>query len=176
LIYFTIGYDISGKMIRMAEDLKSADVVWPNNVLDVHHGGVVLVDGYIYRANWLNNGNGNWCCIDWKTGKKMLEVPWNCKGSIIAAEGLLYIYDEKKGNVGLLKATPDKFDLISSFRVTQGNNRPFWAHPAIRNGILYLRHTKALLAYDMRPYGFLTHLTDIPKSLVSKYLNTPLLL
>jgi outer membrane protein assembly factor BamB len=119
-------------------------------VLDVHHGGVVLVDGYIYGANWLNNGNGNWCCIEWKTGKKMWEEPWNCKGSIISAEGLLYIYDEKKGNVGLLKANPEKFDLISSFQVTQGNNGPFWAHPVIHNGVLYLRHTNALMAYDIK--------------------------
>ncbi len=150
MVYFTAGYDKGGKMIKIAEDLKSAEVIWSDAVLDVHHGGVVLVDGYLYGANWLNNGNGNWCCIDWKTGKKMWEEPWNCKGSIISAEGLLYIYDEKKGNVGLLKANPEKFDLISSFQVTQGNNGPFWAHPAIHNGILYLRHTNALMAYDIR--------------------------
>jgi outer membrane protein assembly factor BamB len=150
MVYFTAGYDTGGKMIKMAADLKSAEVVWSDKVLDVHHGGVVLVDGYIYGANWLNNGNGNWCCIEWKTGKKMWEEPWNCKGSIISAEGLLYIYDEKKGNVGLLKANPEKFDLISSFQVTQGNNGPFWAHPVIHNGVLYLRHTNALMAYDIK--------------------------
>ncbi len=150
MVYFTAGYDNGGKMIKMADDLKSAEVVWTDKVLDVHHGGVVLVDGYLYGANWLNNGNGNWCCIDWKTGNKMWEQPWNCKGSIIAAEGLLYIYDEKKGNVGLLKANPEKFDLISSFQVTQGNTGPFWAHPVIHNGILYLRHTNALLAFDIK--------------------------
>ncbi|OFY54439.1 MAG: hypothetical protein A2X22_10020 [Bacteroidetes bacterium GWF2_49_14] len=137
-------------MIKIAEDLKSAEVIWSDKVLDVHHGGAVLIDGYLYGANWLNNGNGNWCCIDWKTGKKMWEEPWNCKGSIIAAEGLLYIYEEKKGNVGLLKANPDKFDLISTFQVTLGNNGPFWAHPVIHNGILYLRHTNALVAYDIK--------------------------
>jgi outer membrane protein assembly factor BamB len=150
MVYFTAGYDNGGKMIKMAGDLKSAELVWSDKVLDVHHGGVVLIDGYLYGANWLNNGNGNWCCIEWKTGKKMWEEPWNCKGSIIAAEGLLYIYDEKKGNVGLLKANPDKFDLISTFQVTLGNNGPFWAHPVIHNGILYLRHTNALVAYDIK--------------------------
>jgi outer membrane protein assembly factor BamB len=150
MVYFTAGYDYGGKMIKMAPDLKSAEVVWSDQVLDVHHGGVVLINGYIYGANWLNNGNGNWCCIEWKTGTKMWEQVWNCKGSIIAAEGLLYIYDEKKGNVGLLKATPEKFDLISSFQVTQGNTGPFWAHPVINNGVLYLRHTNALMAYDIK--------------------------
>ena len=150
MVYVTGGYDCGGMMVKIAEDGKSADVVWTDNVLDNHHGGVVLVNGYIYGSNWLNNSTGNWCCIEWKTGKKMWEEKWNCKGSIIAAEGMLYIYDEKKGNVGLLKVNPEKFDLISSFQVTQGVSGPFWAHPVIHNGILYLRHNNALMAYDIK--------------------------
>ena len=148
-VYVTGGYDTGGMMIEMAPDGKSASVVWTDSVLDVHHGGVVLVNGYIYGSNWLNNGDGNWCCIDWKTGKKMWEEHWNCKGSIISAEGMLYIYDEKRGNIGLLNATPEKFDLVSSFKITQGSSGPFWAHPVIHNGKLYVRHGNALMAYNI---------------------------
>ncbi|MFA5972464.1 MAG: PQQ-binding-like beta-propeller repeat protein [Lentimicrobiaceae bacterium] len=150
MVYVTGGYDIGGMMVKIAEDGKSAKVAWTDNVLDVHHGGVVLVNGYIYGSNWLNNSNGNWCCIDWNTGKKMWEEHWNCKGSIISAEGMLYIYEEKKGNVGLLNANPEKFDLVSSFQVTQGVSGPFWAHPVIHNGVLYVRHNNALMAYDIK--------------------------
>lgn len=149
-VYVTGGYNTGGMMVEIAKDGKSAKVVWTDNVLDVHHGGVVLINGYIYGSNWLNNSDGNWCCIEWKTGKKMWEEHWNCKGAIIAAEGMLYIYDERKGNVGLLKVNPEKFDLVSSFKVTLGNTGPFWAHPVIHNGILYLRHTNALMAYDIK--------------------------
>ncbi len=149
-VYVTGGYNIGGMMIQIADNGKGANVLWTDDVLDVHHGGVVLVDGYIYGANWLNNADGNWCCIDWNTGKKMWEEHWNCKGSIISAEGMLYVYDEKNGNVGLLKATPEKFDLVSSFTVTQGDMGPFWTHPVIHNGILYIRHNNALMAYDIR--------------------------
>ena len=149
-VYVTGGYDAGGMMIKMAENGKSAEIAWTDSILDVHHGGVVLLDGYIYGSNWLNNANGNWCCIEWKTGKKMWEENWNNKGSIIAAEGLLYIYDEKKGFVGLVRPNPQKFELISSFQVTQGEAGPFWAHPVIYNGILYLRHQNALMAYDIK--------------------------
>ena len=150
MVYVTGGYDCGGMMIKIGDDGKSADVAWTDMVLDNHHGGVVLVDGYIYGSNWLNNSTGNWCCIDWNTGKKMWEEKWNCKGSIIAAEGMLYIYDEKKGNVGLVKINPEKFDLVSSFQVTQGDSGPFWSHPVIHNGILYLRHNNSLMAYDIK--------------------------
>jgi outer membrane protein assembly factor BamB len=149
-VYVTGGYDTGGMMVRIADDAKSATVVWTDNVLDVHHGGVVLINGYIYGSNWLNNGDGNWCCIEWNTGKKMWEQHWNCKGSIIAAEGMLYIYDEKGGNVGLLNATPEKFDLVSTFKVNLGSSGPYWAHPVIHNGILYLRHSNALMAYKIK--------------------------
>jgi outer membrane protein assembly factor BamB len=150
LIYVTSGYNCGGMMIKPGDDGKSASIAWKDQVLDVHHGGVVLVNGYLYGSNWLNNGDGNWCCIEWATGKKMWEEKWNCKGSIIAADGLLYIYDEKKGNLGIIKPNTEKFDLVSSFQITQGVAGPFWAHPVIHNGILYIRHTNALMAYDIR--------------------------
>jgi outer membrane protein assembly factor BamB len=150
MVYVTGGYDTGGMMVRIAADGKSANVVWTDRNLDNHHGGVVLVNGYIYGSNWLNNNNGNWCCIEWNTGKKMWEEPWNTKGSVISAEGMLYIYEEKNGNAGLLKVNPEKFDLVSSFKVTLGDAGPFWAHPVIHNGILYLRHSNALMAYDIK--------------------------
>jgi outer membrane protein assembly factor BamB len=150
MVYATGGYNTGGMMLKIAADGKSASVIWTDSVLDDHHGGVVLVNGYIYGSNWLNNNDGNWCCIEWATGKKMWEQAWNCKGSIISAEGMLYIYDEKLGNVALLNANPAKFDLVSTFKVTQGDAGPFWAHPVIHNGILYLRHTNALMAYKIK--------------------------
>jgi len=148
-VYVTGGYDTGGMKITMSEDGKKANVDWTDLVLDNHHGGVIEVDGYIYGSNWLNNGNGNWCCIDWDTGDKMWEEHWNCKGSIISAEGMLYIYDEKNGNVGLVKAKPDNFELVSSFKITLGDMGPFWAHPVIHNRILYIRHINALMAFDI---------------------------
>jgi len=150
MVYVTGGYDTPGMMVKIGTDGKSATVAWTDQVLDNHHGGVVLINGYIYGSNWLNNSDGNWCCIEWTTGKKMWEEHWKCKGSIIAAEGMLYIYDEKGGNVALVKANPEKFDLVSTFKVTQGTSGPFWAHPVIHKGILYIRHTNALMAYNIK--------------------------
>jgi outer membrane protein assembly factor BamB len=62
---------------------------------------------------------------------------------------MLYIYDERSGNVGLVKANPDKFDLVSSFRITKGSG-PYWAHPVIHNRRLYLRHGNALMVYNIK--------------------------
>ncbi len=149
MIYMTGGYDHGGLMIDIGDDGRIASFVWKNEIMDVHHGGVVVVDGYIYGSNWINNGNGNWCCVDWKTGGLMWEEHWNNKGSIIAADGMLYIYEEKNGNVGLLRPDPAGFDLVSSFKI-YGGSGPYWAHPVIHNGVLYIRHGEAFFAYDIK--------------------------
>lgn len=148
-IYVTGGYDHGSFLLELKDGGKNVALVWTDKTLDVHHGGVVLGNGYIYGANWLNNGDGNWCCLDWNTGKKMYEEHWKCKGSIIAAEDLLYIYDEKSGFVGLVKPNPEKFELISSFKVSGGTG-PHWAHPVIHHGVLYIRHGNALMAYLLK--------------------------
>jgi len=145
-IYVTGGYDHGSILLVLNEDGTNASTEWTDEVLDVHHGGVVLVDGYIYGSNWLSNSDGNWCCLDWNTGKKIYEEHWKCKGSIISAEGMLYVYDEKNGFVGLVKATPEKFDLVSSFRI-KGGTGPYWSHPVINNGRLYIRHGEYLAVY-----------------------------
>ena len=149
MVYVTGGYDTGGMMIKLRDDGTGADVLWTDSVLDDHHGGVVMLDGFIYGSNWINNNTGNWCCIEWETGEKMWEETWHCKGSIISADDMLYIYDEKSGNLGLLNINPDKFDLVSSFRIREGSG-PFWAHPVIHNGYMFIRHGKAFMVYNIR--------------------------
>lgn len=148
-IYVTGGYNHGGIMLNLTEGGNTATVAWTDDLLDVHHGGVVLLNGNLYGSNWLNNSDGNWCCIDWNTGKKKYEEHWKCKGSIISADGLLYIYDERSGFVGLVNPNPEKFDLISSFKISLGSG-PHWAHPVIHNGKLFIRHGKVLMAFNIK--------------------------
>lgn len=147
-IYTTSGYDAQGVMLKLSDDGKSAEVKWHNGDLDVHHGGLVLLDGYLYGANWINNGNGNWVCQEWETGKKMWEEKWHNKGSIIYADGSLYIFEEKQGHIGLLEPSPESFKLISSFRL-ESRSGPYWAHMAIFNKKLFVRHGEVLYVYNI---------------------------
>lgn len=147
-IYVTGGYDHGGMKISVPDPGEEASLVWYDSTLDVHLGGVVLLDNYIYGSNWLNNRDGNWCCIDWETGEVLYEEHWECKGSLIFADGHLYLYEERRGNVALVKPGPDGFRVISSFRVPEGSG-PHWAHPSIHDGKLYIRHGNALMVYDI---------------------------
>ncbi|HKK61952.1 MAG TPA: PQQ-binding-like beta-propeller repeat protein [Bacteroidales bacterium] len=147
-VFVTSGYNHVGIMLQMAEDFRSVNMKWKTNDLDVHHGGVVEVDGYLYGANYTSVVNGNWTCIDWDSGALKYEEKWRGKGSIIATDGFLICYDERRGHVGLVRITPEKFDIISEFRVVQSRG-PHWSHPAIFNDKLYIRHNDALVVYSI---------------------------
>lgn len=147
-IFVSSGYDDISLMISLSEDGRTPSVKWTSDVLDVHHGGMVLVDGYIYGSNWISNGKGNWVCLDWDTGEVMYEQEWHNKGSIIYADGMLYVFEEKRGNVGLVVPTPTEFKVVSSFEVDAGRG-PRWAHPSIYDGKLLLRHHDVLQVYDI---------------------------
>ena len=148
-VYATSGYDDGGAMLKLSPDGTSFERKWVDETLDCHHGGVVFVDGYIYGANWRSNGDGSWVCLDWNTGKVKYETHWNCKGAVTYADGLLYCYEEKRGNVALVNPTPEKFDVVSSFKVTLGDGK-HWAHPVVCGGRLYIRHGDVLMSYDIR--------------------------
>ena len=148
-IYITAGYDHPSVMLKMARDGESVTEKWIDETLDNHHHGVVLIDGYIYGSNWLNNNKGNWVCLNWDTGEVAYESEWNSKGNVIYADGMLYLYEEKSGYVGLAKPDPEKFSVVSDFKITEGDG-PHWAHPSIFDGKLFIRHGNVLMVYKIK--------------------------
>jgi len=87
-------------------------------------------------------------CVDWMTGKTLYSDPTIGVGTIISADGMLYLYSEK-GEMALVRPNPQKFELISKFDVTLGTEQ-HWAHPVIYQGVLYIRHGDTLMAYKIQ--------------------------
>ena len=106
------------------------------------------MDGYVYAASH-QKASGRWSCVDLRTGKLAWEAPGVGKGgSVTFADGLLYCYSED-GTVGLMRPSPEKCEVVSSFKVTQGDG-PHWAHLVVAKGRLFLRHGTALMCYDLK--------------------------
>jgi outer membrane protein assembly factor BamB len=121
------------------------ETVWESKLMDNHHGGVILHNGYLYGSGTSSRG---WFCLDFLTGKQM----WNQtrgKGSITYAEGMLYLLDERSGVMSLIKASPEKYELISEFNIPSGGQSMYWAHPVISGKRLYVRHWDKVFVYDI---------------------------
>ena len=145
-VFASSGYGKGSILIKLtASDGKVIpETVWQTERMDNHHGGVILHNGYLYGAGHSAKG---WFCLDFMTGKQM----WNTKGkgSLTYADGMFYLLEEK-GKMKLIKATPEKYDIVSSFEVPEGGKGMHWAHPVVCGGRLYVRHADKLFAYDIK--------------------------
>ena len=148
-IYLSNGYDYPSIMLRLAEDGKSVSEKWIDQTLDNHHHGLVNVGNFIFGSNWLNNRDGRWVCMRWDTGEVKYVSNWHSKGSVVYADSMLYVIDERYGNVGLVRPDPEGFDVVSSFTLEKDKGE-FWAHPSIYDGKLFLRYNNNLMVYNIK--------------------------
>ena len=143
MIFTSTGYRGGSMLLRLKDGGKAVEQVWKNDV-DNQIGGMIKVGDYVFTTGHHNRG---FFCIDWKTGAIKYKADGFAPSAIVYADGMLYVYSEN-GEMNLIKPNPEKFELVSSFKVTLGTNQ-HWAHPVIHQGVMYLRHGDALMAYKI---------------------------
>lgn len=138
--------DIGSTMIQLSEGGRKAEIVWEVPELDNMMGAMVKVGNFIYGS-----GSGYkervWYCANWQTGEIKYKSKDLAVGALIFADNKFYCYSDK-GEMALVKATPEKFEVVSKFMITKGTEQ-HWAHPVINKGILYVRHGDSLMAFKI---------------------------
>jgi outer membrane protein assembly factor BamB len=141
----TSGYGHGTVSLSLNADGSAITKTWFNEKMNSRQGGVVLVDGNLYSSG---DKNREWRCIDAKTGIEKWASSEIGNGVVISADGLLFLYSDK-GEIALAEATPNGFNLLGKAKVEKGTAQ-HWAHPVINDGILYVRHGDALIAYKIK--------------------------
>jgi outer membrane protein assembly factor BamB len=131
------------KLVRSGAGVKAQEVYFTKHMKN-HHGGMVLVNSYLYGAN-----GGVLACLDFRTGKVMWEEGRPGKGSIAYADGRLY-YRNEGGPVYLIEANPRRYVEKGRFDQPDRTGSPAWPHPVIANGRLYVRDQDGLFCYNVR--------------------------
>ena len=108
-----------------------------------HHGGMVLLDGYVYGSS-----GDLLSCVDFKTGKPTWREH-GMKGSVVYADKKI-VFRNEQGPVVLLAADSKEFRQLGHFEQADRSDRPAWAHPVIADGKLYLRDQDKLLVYNLK--------------------------
>ncbi|HET6880927.1 MAG TPA: PQQ-binding-like beta-propeller repeat protein [Pirellulales bacterium] len=138
------------KLVKQKNGVKAMEKYFLNaNVMQNHHGGMVLVGKHVYCGNGHNQGFP--LCVDLLTGKVAWHPgrgPGQESAAIAYADGNLY-FRYQNGVMALIEATPKKYNLKSTFELP-GTGQPSWPHPAIAEGRLYLRDQDLLFAYDIQ--------------------------
>ena len=116
-----------------------------------HHGGVILLDGYLYGGDGQNKGTP--VCLEMKTGKIMWkEEPVGKKSAALVYADKHIYWRYEKGLMALVEATPKEFKVKGTFDIPSKTG-PNWPHPVILDGKLYLRENDVLLCYDISSDG-----------------------
>ena len=157
-VFATAGYGAGCGLIELtadgADSVKSKDV-YLNKAMMNHHGGVILLDNFIYGYS----DKGGWMALDFRNLTADKEDPaWKSnkleKGSITFGDGCFYCYSQK-GTCALIDANPKEWKELGRFDIPAKSKFPrksgaIWTHPVVANGKLFLRDHELLFCYDVK--------------------------
>ena len=97
-------------------DAFAVEIVWQNNRMKNRFGSSVLLDGYIYGLD-----ESILACIDAATGELMWKGGRYGYGQLLLAGDHLVVITER-GDLVLVRATPDGHDEVTGFRANRGQD------------------------------------------------------
>jgi outer membrane protein assembly factor BamB len=142
-VFASASEDVGGVLLEigMADGKPTVREVWSNRLMKNHFSSPVLYEGHIYGFD-----NASLKCIVAETGEQKWVHRGYGKGSLIAADGLLYILSDQ-GQLVLADATPTGFQEKAKVKVMEGKT---WTAPVLSHGRLYLRDEDELIVLDVR--------------------------
>ncbi len=142
-IFYAAGDGNCGVRLDLSEDGSKITEVWRNKGFDSYMGGIVKLGDFLYGSGTAKKELRS---INALTGQLTDSLRIG-SGALIAADDMLYYYTQR-GTLNLLNYDNGKMKLISSFRVQKGSNEHF-SHPVIYQRVLYQRHGRMMMAYDI---------------------------
>jgi outer membrane protein assembly factor BamB len=144
-VFYSSAYGTGAALLGLtaqAGEVKAQQIYFTREMQN-HHGGLVLVNGYLYGFH-----NSILTCMEFATGKAMWRDRSVGKGTVVYADGNLYLQSEDNV-IGLAEASPTGYIEKGRFR-TADQGFPSWAHPVVSAGHLYVRDQGTLAAYDIK--------------------------
>lgn len=143
---YNVTHDENGKgaiKLKLSDDGKSIREVWTNPQVKNNLGGFVIVDHKLFVTT--ENKNLNVLNPEDGSIEQKIRAPY---GGLIFADNKFICYGHN-GDVALFNYENGRLIPGGTFKITKGTKEHF-AHPVISNGILYIRHGEALMAYRIK--------------------------
>lgn len=144
-VFFTSAYDTGAGLVGLtaANGSVTAKEIYFTREMKNHHGGVILHNGYFYGFS-----DSILTCLEAATGKLMWRDRSVGKGSVMFADGHLYLQGENN-IVGIAEASPAGYKEKGRFTIAD-KGLPSWAHPVVSDAKLYIRNQDTLTVYDIK--------------------------
>ena len=151
-VFASSGYETGSALIKIereGEKFTASEIYFLEpNVMQNHHGGMVLHDGHVYSGTGLNKGFP--LCVALGSGAVRWGPIRNAgrnSAAPIYADGRLY-FRYQDGRMILIEASPEAYREHGTFVIPEVRKES-WSHPVISDGRLYLREQDRLLVYDV---------------------------
>jgi len=145
LIYY-VANDVPGQgavKLRLSEDGKIITELWRNNKILNNFGGQVAVNGHLFTTI---KGN-KLVALDPENGSVVDSLKVS-SGSIIYTDNKFIVYGNN-GNINLVSYKEGQLEPAGQFKVKEGTGHHF-SHPVVADGVMYIRHGDALMAYQIK--------------------------
>jgi outer membrane protein assembly factor BamB len=119
----------------------TARELWRTTRMNNKFTSPVLHDGFIYGLD-----ESILACIDASTGELKWKGGRYGYGQVMLASGQLIVLTEE-GELAVVRADPNAHHEITRFAAIEGKT---WNHPAMSDGILLIRNTEEMAAFDLR--------------------------
>ena len=128
--------------LKESESGLIGDVLWTSKDMKPDFNDLLVYDGYVYGFD-----NAIFACIDLKDGKRKWKGGRYEKGQalLLADSGLIVVVSER-GELVLLRATPNKLDELAKIPAMDGKT---WNHPVVVGDRLFLRNAEEAVCYQL---------------------------
>ncbi|HEV8316052.1 MAG TPA: PQQ-binding-like beta-propeller repeat protein [Vicinamibacterales bacterium] len=142
-VFLSSGYGTGAAVIELTPEGNRFSVreVWRNNRMKNQFTSSVLHEGFIYGLD-----ESILACLDANTGELKWKGGRYGYGQALLADGHLIVLTED-GDLALVRATPERHQEITRFKVLSGKT---WNHPAMADGYLWVRNGSEMAAFDLR--------------------------
>lgn len=139
---FTSSYGGGSVLFEISQanssDTATVKEVWKTKS-QAYMSSPIVTGGHIY----MHLRNQRFTCLDTETGKVLwTTTPYGKYWSMVASGSKILALDER-GDLLLINATPDKYELLDSRKVAENS----WAHIAVVGDEVFIRELKAMTVY-----------------------------
>jgi outer membrane protein assembly factor BamB len=141
-VFISTGYGVGSAMLQVERtgDQFSVRELWRSNRMKNQFTSSVHHDGFIYGLD-----EGILACIDAATGERHWKAGRYGDGQVLLASGHLIVSSDT-GDLVLVRATPEGHKEVARSPALNGRT---WNHPAIAAGVLLVRNSNEMAAFNL---------------------------
>jgi outer membrane protein assembly factor BamB len=147
-LLFSAAYDVGAALWQWNKTDRKLVKLWrTTDALDCHYTTPVYHAGHVYGLHGRQESGMTLRCISVADGKVAWEAPDRLQGGTLILVGDKLLLHTESGELWIIQAMPEKFQLLRSSQITRAGHR---SHAAFANSLLYARDAEKMVVVKVK--------------------------